>query len=149
VAEVTVEVKPKEPEAKPKEMIDPKTASVVAGVLTKLPLGDMLKGLLFKLFIFGLGIFCGIGIVYKSGLPIPGDPKAGPPAAVSVYQKRIEELQKENADLRKALEGGEELAPKEQPKVNPVPFPLPKVNPPATNPGGVLVPKTGFVVPNK
>ena len=146
MAEVTLEVKPKEaPEPAKKELIDPKKAEAVAGILTKLPLGDMVKGLLFKLFIFGLGIFCGIGIVYKSGLPIPGD-KTSPPAAVSIYQKRIEELQKENAELRKALE--EPVTPKEQPKTNPIPFPLPKVNP--TTPGsGVLVPKTGFVVPNK
>lgn len=146
--QVTVSVTPKEPDPnKPKPKLDPKsvqdavnTAVVVGGILSKLPLSDSLKGLLLKLFIFGFGVFCGIGIVYKSGLQPP--PQNAPTSNVSVYQKRIDELQRENTDLKKQLE--DHQVPFPQPVIPPVTPVTPKVNP--VNPVNPDRPRPGFIV---
>lgn len=141
--------------------IDPVVAGTVitagVNVIKKLNVGEGIKSLLIKLAIFAFGIFCGIGIVYKSGLPLPSDnPAVTPPANVSVYQKRIEELQTENAQLRKLLEQPPQPhQPEPKPEGPPV-WPLPKENPPPkTNPvtPPVVVPvrpgevRPGFVLP--
>jgi hypothetical protein len=145
--QVTVSVNPKEPDPKPKPKLDAKTvqdavntAVVVGGVLSKLPLSDTLKGLLLKLFIFGFGVFCGIGVVYKSGLQ--PQPQPAPASNVSVYQKRIDELQKENTDLKRQLEEHQVPFPQPQPPVVTPPNPVtPKLNP--VNPDR---PRPGFIV---
>ena len=125
--------------------IDPVTAATVVttgwGIISKLNIGDTAKSLILKLAIFLFGIFCGIGIVYKSGLPLPSDnPTVTPPSNVAVYQKRIEELQTENAQLRKLLEPQPQPEP-DGPPVWPLPKtdPQPKVNPvpPSVTPHGV------------
>ena len=118
-----------------------------AGIFSKLP--ALAKGLLFKLFIFLFGIFCGIGIVYKSGLPLPQEPAVVAPATnVTAYQKRIEELQAENAELRKALEVSPTQPQPTQPQPPRPTYPnaqpaYPNAQP--TNPGS----KTGVVIPGR
>ena len=107
MTDIKIEVKPKtegiiiDKVQKPKLSIDPQTAVVVASILSKIAFSETVKKLLIKLVIFGFGIFCGIGIVYKSGLPLPSEQKN---ASVSSYQKRIEELKHENAELKRSLD---------------------------------------------
>lgn len=145
-------------------MVDPATAAAVitAGVevINKLNVGGTTKSLLIKLAIYLFGIFCGIGIVYKSGLPLPAD-KATPPANVSVYQKRIEELtatnvelQQENDQLRRGVNPPGPLPvppvdnePPVWPPPRPVPFPTPKLDPvPVVPPTTIPAPRPGFIV---
>lgn len=169
MADVKIEVKPKpgepvlvtnpekSPVPKPKIAIDPQTAMVVAGVLSKLPLSDTVKGLMVKLFIFLFGIFCGIGIVYKSGLPLDGNKTENPPAAVSTntgaYQKRIDELKKANEELTRALEAMQAQPQPEQPfpqpktPAFPQAQPQPKVEPQPKAPVAPVGPRPGFVIP--
>jgi hypothetical protein len=135
---------------------DPVTAATVittgVGVINKLNIGDTAKSWLIKFAIFVFGVFCGIGIVYKSGLPLPSDEKTvNPPANVSVYQKRIDELQTENAELRRQLEKTPQPQPP-QPDGPPV-WPLPQepktnpVTPPVTQPVRPGEIRPGFVLP--
>lgn len=122
-----------------KGMIDPATA-----VVNRLNIGENVKALVVKLAIFLFGIFCGIGIVYKSGLPIPAD-NVAPPANVSVYQKRIEELQTSNAELQR---DNDDLRKKVTPAPEPVTPPVepdqppvwPPVKPPVVTPPAVVPP---------
>ncbi len=118
----------------PVKAIDPRTLVTVLGILSKIPLSDTAKGLLFKLFIFVFGIFCGIGIVYKSGLQPPVAP---PVANVSTYQNRIDELQQENSNLRKQL-GSAPVPVVAQPVTQPV---SPVVLEPAVD-----APRPGFII---
>ena len=130
--------------------VDPATVVTVVGILAKLPLSDFLKGLLVKLFIFAFGIFCGIGIVYKSGLLPETPPVPAPAANVSAYQKRIDELTQENAALHKLLE--EQPVPVLPPQPVPLPrpfprpFPTPFPTPTPVDPDGV---RPGVIIPIK
>jgi hypothetical protein len=131
--------------------IDPVVAATVlttgVNAINKLNVGQGIKSLLVKLAIFAFGIFCGIGIVYKSGLPLPSEnPSVTPPANVSVYQKRIEQLQEENTQLRKLLRLQQQPS---QPDPNgPQIWPLPNIDQPKapvlkTDP---TTPRPGFIV---
>lgn len=129
--------------------VDPATVVTVVGILSKLPLSDFLKGLLVKLFIFAFGIFCGIGIVYKSGLLPEVPPVTAPAANVSAYQKRIDELTQENAALHKLLE--EQPAPvlplpPERLHPTPLPRPFPRPTVPPVDPDGI---RPGVIIPIK
>lgn len=56
-------------------------------------------GLVGKLLVFVFGVFCGIGLVYKT---VKHDTQVSTPT-LTVYTTRIEELKKENDDLKQKL----------------------------------------------
>ena len=104
----------------------------------KSKLADIVKAGIGKMLIFAFGIFCGIGLSYKVAKETAQQP--APAQDLSVYTKRIEELNKENAALKDALQRSV-IAPQ----------PQPVVEPPAPQPGSPPIeyprPRPGVVIP--
>lgn len=95
------------------------------------------KATLWSLFVFGLGIFCGIGIVYK----VKDEVQPAPPSDVRRLEIQIEKLTKEKQDLEYQIEKSK----KDSGAIPVEPGTIP-VDPSGTSsPWGQ--PKTGHIIP--
>lgn len=95
-------------------------------------LEGLVLGLVGKLLVFAFGIFCGIGLVYKT---VKHDTQV-PTPTLTAYTTRIEELKRENEELKQRL--GSSI----------VVTPIARVEPAVTIPGKEYPkPQQGVVIP--